>query len=639
MAKIQTYESPKVQGQTAEAARLNPGIAQNNLGVLGEGLGNMAHGLDQIQFEEDKFAASTRLTNFLEEQGKVTAGLKSMTGQAAIQPDKDGKTPTDLAMERINGLKAQFKDGLGFRASRVFDAMADPHVTHFRAQAREHQRVQHEAAVDQDAAAKDAIAVKMVADDPIKQRATNEAVDLVMGNVMDVAERRGYQGDVLKAYQEARLSPIVTTLTKKLLEAGGTKDALAYMEVARPYMTAKDLGQLDSLLKVRTDQETATKVIEAEVVPFLGGEKNAIPRPEIIQNLMQSPALVGNPEAMKYALAQADHLMNSQEHAWTQQTHQAVGSVALVKLEKGPMAALQSREFADLKRVDPEAASRAEDHLLSLIKRDDKEGKKLTPEEQFDADATYGEYAFSENLPNFTEADIRAVSISLPNEMGRNLHSLWMKSRTDLGKYQMKTDNNGLFMVARDNGLIKGDKPKGKTENARVQTLKAVAEALAPEQKVVWTDKNQQAFYTKLINTQIKTGENAKVLGFFEGKEVVLPLYEAYHQVPDWFIKKAKESSPGATPDFIATAFQKAKKAGILQAPEGQPSQRPAPVVADEPSTPEATSQPVRISPLDRSPESKAKRREAAKQDIKAVGGALKSVFDSFKSSDYQEGG
>lgn len=652
---IPTYGAPQVQNAPLEGARVNPGMAPNSMGAIGQGIQNAVAGFQQIQFEADREVAQSHVNSYLEAQNKEEMRLKSLTGEAAVKPDADGKTASEIAVGRALALKQQFREGLGVGAAKLFDHMVDPHLIHFKAQAGEHQRVQWGVFEDQNASANDSLAIKAAAEDPIKERATNKALDMVLGNAFDISESRKYTGKIREAYIQARVSPVVATVVEGLLDAGSSKDAREYLDAARPYLAAKQMEVLDKKLKISSDSEIANSVVMESFDAFAtrkpGEPAPVIPVAEVAMNLLQDARLT-TPESKEKALRLWENLTSHAQRAWNEQGHAQVAAVDAVRNSSGSSykALYGSDAGRTLMLEDPTLFRTLEGAYATRDRLERDKEAKLTPQEQFSADALFGDYAFSERLPDVSEAEIRSVAVQLPKELGRQLHSLWMKTKTDQGKYQLKTDQNGLFMVAHDNGLIKGDKPKSTQEKVLVRRLQAVAEALAPDQKVAWTDKTQQAFFTKLINTKVKTGEDSTFFGIKTGEQEI-PLFEAISKVPDWF----KKQNPDLDPEVMAISYMKAKKAGILKPPAGQPQEAPPPVVPADPSG-TATEPPVATSPLTKVRQSfyqtdderaaREKEREATRKAMKkdltdaagAVKKGLKKAGDLFKAVIPEEG-
>lgn len=562
MPRIPVYDSPQVQAQSVQ-----DGMQQLTRSTNAEALG-LAGQASRIAIQAKEHADTLRAEDAF---NKLQEQKTQLWGDASQKLGENGLNVHDDYLKQYDQKTQEIAGTMGAGAATKFQQAAARGRLAFSAELEHHQIQQSEALArnvvemghkqDIDEAGSTALP------DVAIQRANHTAFLAGME-----ADRRGLKDDPAKGVMARQ--EFIKSLTSKVhmsyLAGALDRDpagAENYLNQHQNEMLGADYHTAKEHIGVATAFSLGLSVAQEHVEPFTGDEnkKDGIPEAAILGNIMQDARLQKNPRAMSQAIAVAKELISAQRTDWKEQTKRHIAAVYDVSNQKGPGAALRSREMRMLQAVDPIEADAAKNHLLGEIDA----ARSRANQEPVDP-RTIAERGFLFNdlldqaahgKPDgspLTRNDVIAQSPKLGKQLTATLVStLGDMQRNPKKPQQYTVDHDLLASSLRKAGLIKekmDDRARALIGDLHAKILLIQAASGQP-----WSPENTQ----KLIDAEIQPIVTDPSNHWWTS-DTKAPAFKAEDAVPKAFVNEALRRNPSISRNAITQAYYLAKSKGLL---------------------------------------------------------------------------
>ena len=562
MPRIPVYDSPQVQAQGVQN-----GMQQLTRSTNAEALG-LAGQAVQIGLQAKEQADTLRAEDAF---NKLQEQKTQLWGDASQKLGENARNVHDEYTKRYDQKVQEIAGTMGTGAAFKFQQAAARGRLAFSAEL-EHHQIQQSEAVAQNV-------VTMGHKQDVDEAGTTVLPDVAVQRANHTAflagmeaDRQGLKDDPAKGVMARQ--EFIKSLTSKvhLSYLAGALDrdpagAENYLSQHQNEMLGADYHTAKEHIGVATAFSLGQSVAQENVEPFTGDEnkKDGIPEAAILGNIMQDARLQKNPKAMSQAIAVAKELISTQRADWKEQANRNIAAVYDVSNQKGPGAALRSREMRILQAVDPIEADAAKNHLLGEIDA----SRSRANQEPVDPKAIAERgFLFNDLLDQaahgkpdgsqLTRNDVVAQSLKLGKQLTATLVNTLGDMQMNPKKPQQYTvDHDLLASSLRKAGLVK-DKLDDSAK-ALIGDLHAKIILLQSASGKPWSQENTQ----KLIDAEIQPIVTDPSNHWWTS-ETKAPAFKAEDAVPKAFVNEVLRRNPALSKNAITQAYYLAKDKGLL---------------------------------------------------------------------------
>ena len=549
MPRIPIYNEPQVQAQGVQGG-MQPQMKSNAAEAVGLAGQAAQIGL-QAKEQSDTLRAEDAFNKLQEQKTQLWGDASQKLGENGLNVHDEYTKQYDQKVQEIVGTMgagAAFKfQQAAARGRLAFSAELEHHqIQQSEALARNVVEMGHKQDIDE--------AGTTVLPDVAAQRANHTAF---LAGVE--ADRQGLKDDPAKGVMARQ--EFIKSMTSKvhLSYLAGALDrnpaeAENYLNQHQNEMLGADYHTAKEHIDVANAFSLGQSVAQENVEPFTGDEdkKDGIPESAILGNIMQDARLQKNPKAMSQAIAVAKELIATQRADWKEQANRHIAAVYDVSNQKGPGAALRSREMRILQAVDPIEADAAKNHLLGEIDAS-RARSESDPMAQVARYATYQKFLDDPaKLINMSDSQIVACTGSLGPQLAKDLLKAKRTAAGNLDSLKANTLNDLPFKdIAAEYGLkVKGTMTR--QDNAKLGLLRdKVLEAVRAEQvasgKPMGVDRKKEILRNQLTNVSVN--QPGWWLGLMDGT-TEKPLF----QVENFMDLKASDEEKTAAIAYLVQA-------------------------------------------------------------------------------------
>jgi hypothetical protein len=271
MSPIPIYDSPQAQNAPLDAARLNPGMAPNPTGAIGQGLAHAAEGFGQILQQAETLKGEDRLNQLQSKKLEKLQWVQSLRGNQTITPEAYGGDPgTSLhktALGWFDADAAEARQGLTGHALEVFNYGA----ARFRLDLEGHV-LQHEG-MQSGVVAKDTYDGTMAIEDKaisqnafapdgrLQEDTITQSINRKVFAAQQLSDFLGEGADTRKARELEATSGGYAIVAHGLVTAGRPGEALRYLQANASGLTPAALSTMNTLAKNASVQQQSLAVV------------------------------------------------------------------------------------------------------------------------------------------------------------------------------------------------------------------------------------------------------------------------------------------------------------------------------------------------------------------------------------------
>ena len=280
MARVPTYDR-QVTPDQLPGARVNVAMPEGAFGAtqgrqlqqLGQGLGDLAAGIQKAQDEADMARVNDALNQMIETELDLTYGetdgYTRLKGVQALQRP-DNRPLSDEYTERLQTRKAEIDSTLGNeRQRRAFQERAQERLTRFRGNLMNYEgqeNKEYQVSVAQGSAALAAREVSAYYNDPLR---VTDATSRLRAAVVSEGRLKGRSAVEIKAEADMKVSAAHLGAIDQLLGQNNPLGAERYLRQYKDDFTESDLlkarGKVDELANVAIGNIKATQVLQGYV--------------------------------------------------------------------------------------------------------------------------------------------------------------------------------------------------------------------------------------------------------------------------------------------------------------------------------------------------------------------------------------